>query len=100
VPNKLLGVVFMGLAIVMLFLVPWLDRSKVKSIRYKSFTSKLMLALFVIAFIRLGMLGMGEGTQIQTIEARVWTFVYFAYFGLLWLLSKGEKTKQPPERVT
>jgi len=100
VPNKLLGVVFMGLAVMVLFFVPWLDRSKVKSIRYKSLTSKLMLALFVIAFIRLGMLGMGEGTPIQTLEARVWTFVYFAYFGLLWLLSKGEKTKQPPERVT
>jgi ubiquinol-cytochrome c reductase cytochrome b subunit len=100
IPNKLLGVVFMGLAIVMLFLLPWLDRSPVKSIRYKGLMSKCLLALFVVAFFRLGMLGMGEGTAIQTIEARIWTFVYFAYFAALWLFSKGEKTKPLPERVT
>ena len=100
IPNKLLGVVFMGLAIVMLFLLPWLDRSKVNSIRYKGWVSKGLLTLFTVAFIRLGMLGMGEGTHLETIEARVWTFVYFAYFGLLWLFSKSEKTKPLPERVT
>ena len=100
VPNKLLGVVFMGLAIVVLFLLPWLDRSRVNSIRYKGLGSKLLLALFVIAFIRLGMLGMGAGSEWETLEARLWTFVYFAYFALLWLFSKGEKTKPEPDRVT
>jgi ubiquinol-cytochrome c reductase cytochrome b subunit len=100
IPDKLLGVVFMGLAIVMLFLLPWLDRSRVNSIRYKGPWSKILLAIFVIAFIRLGMLGMSGGSEIETLEARLWTFVYFAYFGVLWLFSKGERTKPPPDRVT
>ena len=60
----------------------------------------LLLGLFVIAFLRLGMLGMATGTPAEMLEARIWTFVYFAYFGLLWLLSKGEKTKPLPDRVT
>ncbi len=100
IPDKLLGVVFMGLAIVMLFLLPWLDRSRVNSIRYKGPRSKILLAIFVIAFIRLGMLGLSGGSEIETLEARLWTFVYFAYFGLLWLFSKGERTKPLPDRVT
>ncbi len=100
VPDKLFGVILMGLAIAALFLLPWLDRSRVKSIRYKGWASKLLLAVFAVAFVRLGMLGMGEGTIAQTLESRFWTFVYFAYFVLLWFISKYEKTKPVPERVT
>ncbi|MFU8876583.1 MAG: cytochrome b [Wenzhouxiangellaceae bacterium] len=100
VPDKLAGVILMGLAIMVLFVLPWLDRSRVKSIRYKGLGSKILLALFVVAFIRLGMLGMAEGTAAQTIESRVWTFVYFAFFGLLPFVTKYEKTKPEPERVT
>jgi len=99
VPDKLLGVVLMGAAIMVLFLLPWLDRSKVKSIRYKGLPSKLLLAVFAIGFIRLGMLGMGEGTPAQTVESRVWTFVYFAFFALLPVITKYEKTKPVPERI-
>jgi ubiquinol-cytochrome c reductase cytochrome b subunit len=80
--------------------MPWLDRSPVKSIRYKGMWYKILLGLFVIAFIRLGMLGMAEGTPAQTIEMRVWTFVYFAFFVLLFFLSPGAKTKPLPERLT
>ena len=99
VPDKLIGVILMGLAIVVLFLLPWLDRSRVKSIRYKGWGTKLLILLFAITFIRLGMLGMSEGNVAQTWESRVWTFLYFAFFGLLWFVSKYEKTKPVPERV-
>jgi len=100
VPDKLMGVILMGLSVVILFFLPWLDRSPVKSIRYKGLWYKVMLGLFVVAFIRLGMLGMAEGTPAQTIEMRVWTFVYFAFFILLYFISPGAKTKPLPERLT
>lgn len=100
VPDKLAGVILMGLAIMVLFVLPWLDRSKVKSIRYKGWGSKILLALFAIAFVRLGMLGLGTGTAAQTIEARIWTFVYFGFFILMPFVTKYEKTKPEPERVT
>ncbi|HMB39049.1 MAG TPA: cytochrome bc complex cytochrome b subunit [Wenzhouxiangellaceae bacterium] len=100
VPDKLAGVILMGLAIVVLFLLPWLDRSKVRSIRYKGLGSKILLAVFAITFIRLGMLGMGEGTHIQTIESRIWTFAYFGFFILMPFVTKYEKTRPEPERVT
>jgi ubiquinol-cytochrome c reductase cytochrome b subunit len=100
VPDKLMGVMLMGLTVVILFFMPWLDRSPVKSIRYKGLWYKIMLTIFTIAFVRLGMLGMAEGTPAQTIEMRVWTFFYFAFFILLYFLSPGGKTKPVPERVT
>ena len=100
VPDKLMGVILMGLSVVILFFLPWLDRSPVKSIRYKGLWYKIMLGAFAIAFVRLGMLGMSEGTPAQTIEMRIWTFVYFAFFILLYFLSPRGKTKPVPERLT
>jgi ubiquinol-cytochrome c reductase cytochrome b subunit len=100
VPDKLMGVILMGLSVVILFFLPWLDRSPVKSIRYKGLWYKIMVGVFAVAFVRLGMLGMAEGTPAQTIEMRVWTFVYFAFFVLLYFLSPGGKTKPLPERLT
>jgi ubiquinol-cytochrome c reductase cytochrome b subunit len=100
VPDKLMGVILMGLSVVILFFLPWLDRSPVKSIRYKGLWYKIMVGVFAVAFVRLGMLGMAEGTPAQTIEMRVWTFVYFAFFILLYFLSPGGKTKPLPERLT
>lgn len=100
VPDKLMGVMLMGASVMVLFFLPWLDRSPVKSIRYRGMQYKIMLGLFVVAFIRLGLLGMAEGTPAQTIEMRIWTFVYFAYFILLFFLSPKERTKPVPERVT
>jgi len=100
VPDKLMGVILMGVSVGVLFLLPWLDRSPVKSIRYKGAWYKILVFSFAIAFIRLGMLGMAEGTPAQTIEMRVWTFVYFSFFILLFFLSKGGSTKPVPDRVT
>ena len=100
VPDKLIGVVLMGLSVAVLFLLPWLDRSPVKSIRYKGAWYKILVTIFAVAFVRLGMLGMAEGTPAQTWEMRVWTFVYFSFFILLFFLSKGGKTKPVPKRLT
>lgn len=100
VPDKLGGVIVMGAAVMVLFLLPWLDRSPVKSIRYKGWLSKLALALFVISFVRLGMLGMGEGTPAQLLESQVWTIVYFGYFISLLFIPRFERTKPVPDRVT
>jgi len=100
VPDKLVGVILMGLAIMVLFILPWLDRSRVKSIRYKGLGSKILLAVFAITFIRLGMLGMGTGTAAETMEARIWTFAYFAFFVLMPFVTKYEKTKPEPKRVS
>ena len=100
VPDKLGGVIAMGAAIVVLFFLPWIDRSPVKSVRYKGAWYKIMLGLFAVAFIRLGMLGMAEGTPAQTWEMRVWTFIYFAFFVLLFFLSPRGKTRPVPDRVS
>jgi len=100
VPDKLMGVLVMGASVMILFFLPWLDRSPVKSIRYKGAWYKVLLTAFTVAFIRLGMLGMAEGTPAQTWEMRVWTLVYFMFFVLLFFMSPGGKTKPLPDRVT
>ena len=100
VPDKLMGVLLMGASVMILFFLPWLDRSPVKSIRYRGMWYKVLLALFTIAFVRLGLLGMAEGTPAQTWEMRVWTLVYFMFFVLLFFMSPGGKTKPEPDRVT
>jgi ubiquinol-cytochrome c reductase cytochrome b subunit len=98
VPDKLLGVILMGAAVMILYLVPWLDRSPAKSLRYRSWMSKLALAVFAIAFIRLGMLGLSQDSS--TFELRLWTFLYFAFFILMPVWTSFERTKPVPERVT
>ena len=100
VPDKLMGVVMMGASVMILFFLPWLDRSPVKSIRYRGMWYKVLLGMFTIAFVRLGLLGMAEGTPAQTWEMRVWTLVYFMFFVLLFFMSPGGKTKPEPDRVT
>jgi ubiquinol-cytochrome c reductase cytochrome b subunit len=100
VPDKLMGVVMMGASVAILFFMPWLDRSPAKSIRYKGTWYKILLGAFTIAFIRLGMLGMAEGTPAETWEMRFWTLVYFMFFVLLFFMSPGGKTKPLPDRVT
>ncbi len=97
VPDKLMGVILMGAAVMILYAVPWLDRSPVKSIRYKGWMSKVALALLAIAFVRLGMLGLAQDTNIW--ELRLWTFIYFAFFILMPIWTSLERTKPVPERV-
>jgi len=77
------GVVAMGLSIVVLFFLPWLDRSKVKSIRYRGPIYKIMLALFLVSFIGLGYLGLLPSTPVATIFAQVFSVIYFLFFLLM-----------------
>ena len=100
VPDKLGGVLAMGGAIVLLFFLPWLDRSPVKSIRYRGFAFKLVLAAFVISFMILGYLGALPTTPARVDLARICSVIYFSFFVTLPLLPLIEKTKPVPERVT
>ena len=100
VPDKLLGVIMMGLSIVVLFLLPWLDRCKVRSARYRSTLHKLNIAQFVVCFIILGVLGVLPSTPTLTLIAQLCTLGYFGFFVLLFFYSKNESTKPLPERVT
>lgn len=97
---KFLGVVFMGAAIAILFVLPWLDRSPVKSIRYKGWMSKVALVLFCISFVVLGILGVLPSTPGRTLVAQIATAVYFLYFILMPFYTRIEKCKPVPERVT
>jgi ubiquinol-cytochrome c reductase cytochrome b subunit len=98
---KLWGVLVMFGAIVLLFLVPWLDKSKVKSYRYRGKLSWLMLGMFVVSFLWLMKIGAGPGTDpVETIIGRVLTFLYYAFFITMPLWTKLDRTKPVPERVT
>ncbi len=98
--SKFLGVIVMGAAVVILFFLPWLDRSPVKSIRYRGPIYKFMLALFVVAFFVLGYLGTQAPTDTKTLMAQVGTAVYFAFFLLMPIYTKIDPTKPVPDRVT
>ncbi len=94
------GVLVMFGAIIVLFFLPWLDRGKVRSIRYRSAMYKVLLGLFVVSFVVLGYYGIQPPSFWGTLLSRICTFYYFAYFALLWWMSGNENTKPVPERVT
>lgn len=100
IPDKLGGVIAMGAAIAFLFVLPWLDRSPVKSMRYRGWMSKVWLAAFVVAFVVLGYLGTQAPTPGKTLAAQIFTAIYFLYFLLMPIYTSIEKTKPVPERVT
>nr|WP_316369809.1 cytochrome b N-terminal domain-containing protein [Candidatus Thiodiazotropha sp. CDECU1] len=94
------GVVAMFASILIMFFLPWLDRSPVKSIRYKGMLYKVMLWLFVVDFIILGYLGVKPTTDLYKLMAQIGTIYYFAFFLLMPIYTKLDKTKPVPERVT
>ena len=98
--SKLLGVIAMFASIILLFLLPWLDRCPVKSIRYRGWQWKLAIALFVIAFIILGYLGTQAPTDGRTLVAQICMIVYFGFFIGMPFYTRRERTKPVPERVT
>ncbi|PVZ71886.1 cytochrome b [Pelagibaculum spongiae] len=100
VPDKLGGVILMFAAVGMLFALPWLDKSKVKSIRYRGWMFKLAVTLFTISFVVLGWLGLQAPTDAKTLLSQLCTFIYFAFFILMPFYTKWDKTKPVPERVT
>jgi ubiquinol-cytochrome c reductase cytochrome b subunit len=97
---KVWGVLLMGAATLIYFILPWLDRSPVKSIRYKGPLVKAALALFVVVFLVLGYLGTLTVTEERTIVAQVCTLLYFAFFLLMPWYTRLDRTRPEPERVT
>jgi len=114
--SKLWGIVVMFAAIVVLFFLPWLDRGKVKSIRYRGPGYKVALGLFATSFLMLGIVGAGvfaemiphwfgsdvDANWIENAFGRIWVVVYFGFFAFVWAYTHFglERTKPVPERVT
>jgi ubiquinol-cytochrome c reductase cytochrome b subunit len=99
VPNKLLGVILMGAAVLAFVFVPWLDRSKVKSIRYRGWLFRGFLFAFAISFLALGYLGLQPATPAYTNAARIFAIVYFAFFVLMPWYTTRDRTRPVPDRV-
>ncbi len=93
------GVAAMGVSVLIFFALPWLDRSPVKSIRYRGPKFKIALGLFLIAFIGLGILGVLPVSPLYTVLSRVFSVVYFAFFLLMPWYTKNDTFKPVPERV-
>jgi len=96
---KFWGLVVMGVAVILPAALPWLDRSPVKSIRYKGAISKGMLAMLVVSFVMLGWLGTQPAGPVYEFLAQLGTAGYFAYFILMPWYTRVEKTKPVPERI-
>jgi ubiquinol-cytochrome c reductase cytochrome b subunit len=90
----------MGSALFILFLVPWLDRSPVKSIRYRGWMYKTALTLFTITFLMLGYLGTQPASGPNVMMAKAGLIIYFLFFLLMPWYTTLDKTKPVPERVT
>ncbi len=100
VPDKLLGTIAFAASVAVPFLLPWLDRSPVKSWRYRGNITKVMLLLFVVSFLILGVLGVKAPSESRTFLAQICSVFYFAFFLGMPIWSKMDKTKPVPERVT
>jgi ubiquinol-cytochrome c reductase cytochrome b subunit len=94
------GVVVMFAAILIMFFLPWLDRSPVKSVRYKGPLFKIALFIFAVTFVVLAYLGLQPASPISTLMAQIFTALYFAFFLLMPIYTKIDSTKPVPERVT
>jgi ubiquinol-cytochrome c reductase cytochrome b subunit len=99
-PAKFWGVVGMGASVVIFAFLPWLDRSPVKSIRYRGPIYKTMLTLFVICFFVLGYLGTQPPSPMGQLISQICTVFYFGFFLAMPWWSRMDKFKPVPERVT
>ena len=99
VPDKLWGAILMALAVLLPLFLPWLDRSRVKSIRYRGWIYRSALALFVVSFVALGWLGLQPATGVYVTLARIFSVVYFAFFLLMPYYTAIDKTRPVPDRV-
>ena len=100
VPDQRMGALLMLLAVVSFFFLPWLDRSPVKSMRYRGWISRTALALFVVAFVALGYLGLQPATGAYVVLARIFAVLYFAFFWLMPFYTLIDPVRPVPERVT
>jgi ubiquinol-cytochrome c reductase cytochrome b subunit len=104
VPNvkldpKLWGVMMMGLSVTVFAALPWLDQSPVKSIRYRPFWHRIVIGVFVVAFVTLGYLGINPPTPTRTLVAQVCAGLYFGFFFLMPWWSRMGTFKPVPDRV-
>ncbi|HFK5878331.1 TPA: cytochrome bc complex cytochrome b subunit [Legionella pneumophila] len=99
IPDKLIGVVCMAAAILLLFFLPWLDKSNVRSVRYKGMYSRISITLFAFSFLLLGYLGTTPVTPVRLLLARIAAVIYFSYFILMPIYSRFEKTRPVPTRI-
>lgn len=99
VPDPFGGLIVMAAAVAIIFIVPWLDRSNVASIRYKGILSKIAIVMFVVSFITLGYLGTVTVTETGKIMSIICTVIYFAFFLLMPIYTSIEKTYEVPERL-
>lgn len=90
----------MGAATMIIVLLPWLDRAQVKSIRQRGVLYKTILAIFIVSFIGLGILGALPPTNIGTILSQIFSVIYFAFFLAMPWYTKIDKTKPVPDRVS
>ena len=100
VPDQRWGALLMGLAVVAFLFVPWLDRSPVKSMRYRGWLSRTMLALFALSFVVLGYLGLQPAEGLYVWLARIFATIYFLFFLLMPVYTSIDKVRPVPERVT
>jgi ubiquinol-cytochrome c reductase cytochrome b subunit len=99
VPDKLWGAILMSGAVLLPMFLPWLDRSRVKSIRYRGWFYKAALTLFAVSFVVLGWLGTQPADRVFVLAARIFSVIYFAFFLLMPYYTSIDKTKPVPERV-
>jgi len=100
IPNQRIGALLMALAVMAFLFLPWLDRARNKSMRYRGLASKLLLGMFFVSFLVLMWLGMKPADPLYVILARICTALYFAFFILLPFVSKADGNGPVPERVT
>ena len=99
ITSKFLGFIIFAGSIAILFVIPWLDRSKVQSIRYKGVYSKIGIVIFAVSFITLGYLGTKPVNEMRTLLAQICTLLYFLPLILMPIYTKYEKTLEVPERL-
>ncbi|HEY5642342.1 MAG TPA: cytochrome bc complex cytochrome b subunit [Woeseiaceae bacterium] len=99
VPDKLLGFILFVIAVLLPAFLPWLDRCRVKSIRYRGWMYKTALTIFVITFLALLWLGLQPAEGLYVLMARIFAFLYFMFFLLMPWYTAKDKTKPVPDRV-
>ncbi|MEO7775202.1 MAG: cytochrome bc complex cytochrome b subunit [Steroidobacteraceae bacterium] len=99
VPDQKIGALLMALSVVVFLFVPWLDRSPVKSTRYRGWIWKLALTIFAISFVALGYLGLKPAEGTYTLAARFFSITYFAFFLLMPFYTRIDPVKPVPERI-
>lgn len=99
IPNKLFGILIMGATLFMLFMLPWLDRSSVRSMRYRGYYSRFALAIFILNFGLISYLNTGILTPNKTLFTQILLINYFLYFFLMPFYTKYEKNKPLPKSI-